>query len=140
MNLGKENETLKFKKTIGELKEGVISISSMLNKNGYGILYFGVKNDGLVIGQEIGSMTLKNIFRAIANFIKPQIIPTISVEFIYDKTIVKVEVKGDGKPYSAYGRYYIRSSDKDRDISPENLKQLMRRDDSDSIVKIESNN
>ncbi|MBS1363164.1 MAG: winged helix-turn-helix transcriptional regulator [Bacilli bacterium] len=140
MNLGSENETLEFKKSIGELKEGVISICSMLNKTGYGTLYFGVKNDGTIIGQEIGVMTLKNISQAIANFIKPQIIPTILVEFIEDTTIVKVEVKGDNKPYSAYGRYYIRSSDEDRDISPENLKQLMRRYDSDSIVRIESNN
>ena len=140
MNLGSENETLEVKKSIGELKEGVISICSMLNKTGYGTLYFGVKNDGTIIGQEIGVMTLKNISQAIANFIKPQIIPTILVEFIEDTTIVKVEVKGDNKPYSAYGRYYIRSSDEDRDISPENLKQLMRRYDSDSIVRIESNN
>ena len=140
MNLGSENETLEFKKSIGELKEGVISICSMLNKTGYGTLYFGVKNDGTIIGQEIGVMTLKNISQAIANFIKPQIIPTILVEFIEDTTIIKVEVKGDNKPYSAYGRYYIRSSDEDRDISPENLKQLMRRYDSDSIVRIESNN
>ncbi|MEI3527071.1 MAG: ATP-binding protein [Bacilli bacterium] len=79
----------------------------MLNKTGYGTLYFGVKNDGTIIGQEIGVMTLKSISQAIANFIKPQIIPTILVEFIEDTTIVKVEVKGDNKPYSAYGRYYI---------------------------------
>ena len=84
MNLGSENETLEFKKSIGELKEGVISICSMLNKTGYGTLYFGVKNDGTIIGQEIGVMTLKNISQAIANFIKPQIIPTILVEFIED--------------------------------------------------------
>ncbi len=43
MNFGKENETLEFKKSIGELKEGVISISSKLNKSGYGRLYFGIK-------------------------------------------------------------------------------------------------
>lgn len=85
-------------------------------------------------------MTLKNISQAIANFIKPQIIPTILVEFINNMTIIKVEVKGNKKPYSAYGRYYIRSSDEDRDISPDNLKQLMLRNESESIVKIESNN
>lgn len=45
MNLGTENETLEFEKSISELKEGVISLSSMLNKSGYGILYFGVTND-----------------------------------------------------------------------------------------------
>lgn len=112
----------------------------MQNKSVYGLLYFGVRNDGNVIGQEIGAMTLKNISQAIANFIKPQIIPTILVEFINNMTIIKVEVKGNKKPYSAYGRYYIRSSDEDRDISPDNLKQLMLRNESESIVKIESNN
>jgi len=30
-NLGTETETLEFKKTTGELKEGIISLSSMLN-------------------------------------------------------------------------------------------------------------
>ena len=43
MNIGAETEWIEFKKTTGELKEGIISIASMLNKNGYGTLYFGVK-------------------------------------------------------------------------------------------------
>ena len=43
MNLGKETETLEFKKTTGEMKEAMISISSILNKHGIGTLYFGVK-------------------------------------------------------------------------------------------------
>ena len=71
MNFGNETETIEFKKSISELKEGIISIASMLNKNGYGILYFGVKNDGEIIVQEIGGQTLKNISQSIANFIKP---------------------------------------------------------------------
>ena len=45
MNLGKESETLEFKKTTGELKEAMISISSILNKHGVGTLYFGVKQN-----------------------------------------------------------------------------------------------
>lgn len=49
-NLGTETETLEFKKTTGELKEGIISLSSMLNKNGHGVLYFGVKDSGDVGG------------------------------------------------------------------------------------------
>ncbi len=43
MNLGKETETLEFKKTTGEMKEAMVSISSMLNKYGIGTLYFGVR-------------------------------------------------------------------------------------------------
>lgn len=43
---GKESETLEFKKTASELKEAMISISSILNKHGVGTLYFGVKPNG----------------------------------------------------------------------------------------------
>ena len=140
MNFGNETETIEFKKSISELKEGIISIASMLNKNGYGILYFGVKNDGEIIGQEIGGQTLKNISQSIANFIKPQVVPSISVEYIDDKTVIKVEAKGNDKPYSAYGRYYIRSSDEDRDIAPNKLKDLMNSMHVETITKIEATN
>ncbi|MBQ9319259.1 MAG: ATP-binding protein, partial [Acidaminococcaceae bacterium] len=73
MKLGYETETVEFKKSTGELKEGVISISSMLNKHGEAVLYFGVKNDGSVIGQQIGDSTLRDVSQAIVNHIKPQV-------------------------------------------------------------------
>ncbi len=140
MNLGKETENIEFKKSVSELKEGIISISSMLNKSGYGVVYFGVKNDGEIIGQDVGNLTLKNISQAIANSIKPQIIPTISVELLDEKTVVKVEVKGNERPYSAYGKYFIRSSDEDRDIAPNNLRELILLRHNDSIARIEATN
>lgn len=43
----KEDEITEFKKTTGELNEGMVSISSILNKHRKGTLYFGVKNDGM---------------------------------------------------------------------------------------------
>ncbi len=43
LNIGAETEVREYKKTTGELKEGIISLASMLNKHGYGTLYFGVK-------------------------------------------------------------------------------------------------
>ncbi len=46
MNLGRETETLEFKKSTGELKEGIISIGAILNKHQKGELYFGVRPDG----------------------------------------------------------------------------------------------
>ena len=39
MNLGPENETTEYKKSTSELKEGVASIASILNKHGHGELY-----------------------------------------------------------------------------------------------------
>lgn len=111
----------------------------MLNKNGKGILYFGVRNDGEVVGQQIGDCTMREISQRIANAIKPQIIPTIIMELCDDKNVIKVTVTGDERPYSAFGKYYIRSADEDREISPPQLRNLML-SVSDSIVNIESNN
>ena len=139
MNIGMETESVEFKKTTGELREGMISLASMLNKNGKGVLYFGVRNDGEIVGQQIGDRTLREISQGIANAIKPQIIPTIIMELCDDKNVIKVTVEGDEKPYSAYGKYYMRSADEDREISPQQLRSLML-SVSDSIVNIESNN
>ncbi len=139
MNIGMETESVEFKKTTGELREGMISLASMLNKNGKGVLYFGVRNDGEIVGQQISDRTLREISQGIANAIKPQIIPTIIMELCDDKNVIKVTVEGDEKPYSAYGKYYMRSADEDREISPQQLRGLML-SVSDSIVNIESNN
>lgn len=139
MNIGTETELIEFKKTTGELKEGIISLASMLNKNGKGVLYFGVRNDGEIVGQQVGDRTMREISQGIANAIKPQIIPTIVMELCDDKNVIKVTVTGDEKPYSAYGKYYMRSADEDREISPQQLRNLML-SVSDSIVNIESNN
>lgn len=63
MNLGKESETLEFKKTSGEVKEGMVSIASILNKHGVGTLYFGVKPNGDVIGQDVSDSSLRDVSR-----------------------------------------------------------------------------
>mgnify|MGYP001043957776 CR=1 FL=1 len=89
MNFGMETELIEFKKSTGELKEGIISLASMLNKNGRGVLYFGVRNDGEIVGQQIGDRTMREISQGIANAIKPQVIPTIIIELCEDKNIIK---------------------------------------------------
>ena len=53
VNIGSETEQIEYKKSIGELKEAMFSIAAILNKHQKGELYFGVKNDGTVIGQEV---------------------------------------------------------------------------------------
>lgn len=142
MNLGMETEKVEFKKSTSEIIEGVISLSAMLNKHGEGTVYFGVKNNGDVIGQkDLNENTLRDISRKIAEGIKPQIIPNIALELIGDKKIIKVFAKGNDIPYSAFGKYYSRSSDEDRGLSPEMLKALINREgEPDYIVnKLASN-
>lgn len=127
MNIGRENEQLEFKKTISELKEGLISISSILNKHKQGTLYFGVKDNGDVIGQDIGKDTERKISREISNHIKP--LPWYEIETMYSVeglSFIKVSFSGENIPYSAYGRYYERFSDEDKQMSEEEIARLFK--------------
>ena len=58
MNFGKENEILEFKKITSELRDAMDDVVSILNKVGKGILYFGIKPNGDVCGQEVSASTL----------------------------------------------------------------------------------
>jgi len=127
MIFGKETETLEFKKTTGELKEAVISVSSILNKHGAGELYFGIKNDGTVLGQQIGDATLRDVSKALSDNLKPQIFPTIKEVKIYDKPCIYISFDGDSQPYYAYGRAYIRVADEDKQMSPSELEEFIIR-------------
>ena len=124
MNLGKETETLEFKKTTGEVKEGMVSIAAILNKHGVGTLYFGVKPNGDVMGQEVSESSLRDVSRLVYETIKPQIYPVIKEEILDGRHVIKVEFSGEDKPYSASGRYYLRTADEDREVTPAELKQF----------------
>lgn len=117
----KEDYKTEFKKSTSEIKQAIISICSMLNKSGEATLYFGILNDGTIYGQEIGKNTTRDISIAIRNNIKPYVENNIVVERINKKDVIKVTAKGEDQPYSAYGRYYIRSDDEDLQMDPNML-------------------
>ena len=125
MKIGKESEKLEFKRSTAELKEGVISIAAMLNKNSCGELYFGVRNDGTPAGMDISEKTLRDISQAIANHLDPKIFPIINEVFIDEKSCIHVEFTGEESPYYAFGRAYIRVADEDRMLSPAELESLI---------------
>ena len=127
MNIGRESEILEFKKSTGELSEGVISITAMLNKHGSGELYFGVRNDGFVLGQQIGESTLRDVSQAVAAHIDPKIFPTIELVYLDDRPCIYVRFNGDDAPYLAYGRSYIRVADEDRQMPASELEEYILR-------------
>ncbi|WP_066832765.1 AlbA family DNA-binding domain-containing protein [Collinsella ihumii] len=78
MNLGKESETVEHKRSTSELREGMESAASILNKHGRGTLYFGVRpSDGEVVGQDVSEKTLRDVSQAFTNRIEPRVYPTV---------------------------------------------------------------
>lgn len=122
----RESEQVEFKKSAAELKEAVISLCAMLNKNGHGILYFGIKNDGTIVGQQIGKTTTTDIANEIKNHIKPNIHPNVVVLKQDDLNYISIEVNGAERPYSAYGKYYTRVDDQDQIIYNNELRKLFQ--------------
>ncbi len=114
MNLGCESETVEFKRSTGEHREAVESMTAMLNKHGRGTLYFGVRNDGEVIGQDVTDKTLRAISQEIANKVEPKIVPSIEALDTDDGLkYIKVSFSGTCQPYACDGRYRIRQADED---------------------------
>ena len=120
-----ETENTELKKSTAQLKEGIISIASILNKHGKGELYFGIKNDGTIIGQDVSEKTLRDISQAISNHIEPKVFPQITKEKHGDYNYIKVKFRGDDKPYFAYGRVYLRVADEDKQLSPKEIEKLI---------------
>lgn len=129
MNLGKENEQLEFKKTTGEVKDSMDDICAILNKHGSGVLYFGVKPNGDVCGQEIGSLTLDDVARTCKEAISPMIYPSINETELDGLKCIKVEFQGSEQPYSSYGIYYKRVVDRSERMTSEELKNMFASND-----------
>ena len=113
----RESETVELKKSTSELKEAVISIAAILNKHAKGELYFGIKDDGTVLGQMCGKDTVKDVTEAISTHIEPKIFPNVSEKNVQGKNCIKVVFHGSHCPYFAYGRAYTRVGESDKQLS-----------------------
>jgi len=133
MNYGKETEQLEFKKTTGEIKEAMDDICAILNKHGSGTLYFGIKPNGDVCGQEIGYLTLDDIARTCKEAIVPMIYPSIQEIDIEGCKCIEVKFSGNERPYSSYGIFYKRVVDRSERMTPDEIKNVMASTDYSSI-------
>ena len=127
MRLETETETVEFKSTLAELKQGLISLVAMLNKHGEASLWFGVASNALVKGLTINEKTLRDVSQSIAAHIEPRIYPEITEKKLSNKTCLLVQAQGHQKPYFAFGRAYFRVADEDRQMSARELEVLILR-------------
>ena len=113
----KESETLEFKKSVGEWKEIIETISAFSNTRG-GEILVGISNNGEVNGIEIGKKTLEDLTNKIKENTDPEIYPRIATRTINSKTIIVVRVKelndhlvlAFGRPYKKVGKSTVRMS------------------------------
>ena len=129
----KETEKLELKKTTSELKEAIISVVAMLNKHKKGKIIFGVKSSGDVVGQDVNEKTLRDVSKAVSDFVEPKIFPKVYEDVIDGKSCVVVDFEGGSLPYYAYGRAYMRVSDEDKLLSAKELEKLILEKNKDKL-------
>ena len=106
----KESKNLEFKESTGQLDRSKETLCAFLNGDG-GIVLYGVKDNGNVIGQEVSDSTKRTIAEAIN-----RIEPFVSLEINYvripnsDKFVIIVDAEKQRfmRPFAYKGRAYLR--------------------------------
>lgn len=129
MVFDRETEQIAFIATTGEVRQAVESAAAMLNKSGYGELYFGVNDKGEVCGLSDKELNKEDITAAFSDNIEPEMIPSLEQLCCDGKTVMKVSFSGNQKPYSAYGKYLIRVGTQNRVMKRDELKNLVLKED-----------
>ncbi len=115
------------KKSLAELKDGVISMVAILNKHGAGELWFGVAPSGSVVGLDANEKTLRDVSQTIGSHIEPRIYPHIELAQLNGKSCLHITFSGQEMPYFAYGRTYMRVADEDRQLTARELENIILR-------------
>ena len=104
-----EGPTLEFKRSTGELKEGMQTLCAFLNGSG-GMVLFGVRPDGTVEGQEVSDQTFRDIAQAADRFEPPAHLSIQRIKIEVGREVIAVVVEGalDTRPFTYEGRAYER--------------------------------
>ena len=125
-----EDVVTEYKKSLSQEREGVISLSAMLNKSHRGEVFFGIGPDKKPHPLTIGPKTLPDLSNEIRTSLKPM--PTtldINVVEVDGSKVIRVYAEGEDTPYSAYGRYFCRLDDGDIPMTNNQLQKYFEAKD-----------
>ena len=104
-----EGPALEFKRSTGELKEGMQTLCAFLNGSG-GRVLFGVRPEGTIEGQEVSDQTIRDIAQAADRFEPPAHVSIHRVKLKAGRELLLAAVEGgvDMRPFTYEGRPYER--------------------------------
>src|SRR3990167_1605917 len=124
----KENEgpRLEFKKSTGELKEGLQTLCAFLNGKG-GMVLFGVNRKGVIEGQQVSEQTIHEITAALTRFEPPAPveIERIKVGRGLEVIVLVAKENFDPVPYTFDGRAFERVGNTTRKMSQNRYESLL---------------
>jgi ATP-dependent DNA helicase RecG len=121
-----EGPALEFKRSTGELKEGMQTLCAFLNGSG-GTVLFGVRPDGTIEGQEVSDQTLRDVAQAADRLEPPAHVSIHRVKVKAGRDVIAVAVEGgrDLRPFAYEGHAYERVSSTTRRMPQAKYERLL---------------
>ena len=82
-----EGQWLELKRSLAELKTGARAAAAMANTDG-GHVLFGVRDDGAILGVQIGAQTRERVVQAITDNTDPTLYPSVEYVDLDGKTVI----------------------------------------------------
>lgn len=121
-----ESETVEFKKSTGSLREAIETVCAFANCYG-GYLFFGLEDDGTIVGQQVSDDTIKNIANAVKLNTDPKLYPRIEKFELEGKDCILVTIEESPiKPHLAYGRAFLRVGTTNQRLDREQYEYLLQ--------------
>lgn len=124
-----EGERIEFKESFAEENDAIKALCAFTHAKG-GTVFFGVKNNGTIIGVTLGRNTLSNFSNKLNQNTRPLLCPSVEKLSISGKMVVLVRIGRArmSQVYYAFNKPYIRIADTDQAMTPEDVKyRLFRR-------------
>lgn len=120
-----EGQRLEFKRSLAELETGARAAAAMANTEG-GHILFGVRDDGTILGAEIGAQTRERVVRAITDNTDPTLYPSVEYVELDGRTVIVVTVpRSEDRPHLVRGRAYKRVGAADVQMSRAEYERLL---------------
>jgi len=103
-----EGQRLELKRSLAELNTGTRAAAAMANTDG-GHVMFGVRNDGTILGVQLGSQTREQVVQGITGNTDPTLYPSVEYVDLNGRTVIVVAVaRSDDRPHLVRGQAYKR--------------------------------
>ena len=121
-----EGPRLEFKKSTGELKEGLQTLCAFLNGKG-GMVLFGVNRKGVIEGQQVSEQTIHEITAALNRFEPPAPVEIERIKIARGLEVIVLVAKEnfDPVPYTFDGRAFERVGNTTRKMSQNRYESLL---------------
>lgn len=120
-----ESQTVELKSSLSQLSRAMESLCAFANTD-LGTAYFGVADNGKLIGMTITDDTYRKVQETVFNSFDPKIYPNIFKEEIDGKSILVVELKNaPDRPYFVKGKAYKRVGTSNTTLSKVEIQRMM---------------